>query len=81
MINVIKKMLSENSNHLYKSINLQTSLVLSDDFDSLDKVEFVMALEEHFNIEIPDDDLYSWQTLQDVVDWFNDVSIVEIRND
>ncbi len=35
--------------------------------DSLDVVELVMALEEKFDIEIPDDEAEKIQTVQDVV--------------
>jgi acyl carrier protein len=31
--------------------------------DSLDRIELAMALEEEFNIEIPDDDMYPIQTV------------------
>ena len=35
--------------------------------DSLDIVEFVMAMEEEFDIEIPDDDAEKIQTIEDVI--------------
>ena len=37
--------------------------------DSLDVVELVMALEEKFDIEIPDDEAEKIQTLNDVVEY------------
>jgi acyl carrier protein len=37
--------------------------------DSLDTVELVMALEEAFNIEIPDNDAEKMKTVQDVIDY------------
>ncbi len=37
--------------------------------DSLDIVELVMAMEEEFDIEIPDDDAEKIQTIQDVVSY------------
>ena len=37
--------------------------------DSLDVVELVMALEEEFGIEIPDDDVENIRTIKDVVDY------------
>jgi acyl carrier protein len=41
----------------------------SDDLgaDSLDIVELVMAMEEEFDIEIPDDDAEKIQTIEDVI--------------
>ncbi len=37
--------------------------------DSLDVVELVMALEEQFSIEIPDDDVANLKTVGDVVSY------------
>ncbi len=37
--------------------------------DSLDVVELVMALEEEFEIEIPDEEAEKLQTVQNVVDY------------
>lgn len=40
--------------------------------DSLDIVELVMALEEEFGVEIPDEDSEKIATVQDAVDYIND---------
>jgi acyl carrier protein len=37
--------------------------------DSLDVVELVMALEEAFDMEIPDDDAENIRTVQDIFDY------------
>ena len=53
----------------------KTSLVpeanLLDDLgaDSLDVVELVMALEEEFGIEVPDEDVESIRTVNDIVQY------------
>ena len=39
--------------------------------DSLDTVELVMAFEEGFNIEIPDEDAEKIRTVQDAVAYIN----------
>jgi acyl carrier protein len=39
--------------------------------DSLDTVELVMAFEEAFEIEIPDEDAEKIRTVQDAVDYIN----------
>lgn len=39
--------------------------------DSLDVVELVMALEEEFNIEVPDEAAEKLLTVQSVVDYIN----------
>ncbi len=47
---------------------VQESSVFTDDLgaDSLDVVELVMALEEEFSIDIPDDDVANMKTVGDV---------------
>ena len=37
--------------------------------DSLDRVELVMAFEEAFNLEIPDEDAEKIRTVQDAMDY------------
>jgi len=39
--------------------------------DSLDLVELIMAMEEKFDIEIPDEDAEKIATVQDAVDYVN----------
>ena len=39
--------------------------------DSLDVVELVMAFEEEFAIDIPDDDVTNLKTVQDAVDYIS----------
>ena len=40
--------------------------------DSLDTVELVMAFEEEFDLEIPDEDAQNIRTISDVVDYLKD---------
>lgn len=40
--------------------------------DSLDTVELVMALEEEFDVEIPDEDSEKILTVQQVIDYINE---------
>ena len=39
--------------------------------DSLDQVELVMALEEPFGLEIPDEDAEKIRTVQDAIDYID----------
>jgi acyl carrier protein len=49
---------------------LPTSALVEDlGADSLDIVELVMAIEEQFEVEIPDDEVQSLRTVQDAVDY------------
>lgn len=38
-------------------------------FDSLDKLEFIMLLEEYFNVTINDSDIKDWQTIHDIINY------------
>ena len=42
--------------------------------DSLDSVELIMALEEEYGIEIPDEDAEKIQTVGDVIKYINNQS-------
>ena len=43
--------------------------IFFDSLESLDPVELVMALEEAFDIEIPDEDAEKMRTVQDAIDY------------
>ena len=45
--------------------------------DSLDTVELVMAFEEEFDIEIPDEDAQRMRTVQDVIEYLKGRGINE----
>jgi acyl carrier protein len=44
--------------------------------DSMEMIDFVMTLEERFEIEVPDDEGGRWETVGDVVDWLEERSKV-----
>ncbi|MCC3867770.1 acyl carrier protein [Terrisporobacter mayombei] len=48
-------------------LSMETSLKEDLDADSLDAVEVIMALEEGFDIEIPDEDAENFKTIGDIV--------------
>lgn len=50
-----------------KEVKLETSFIDDLGADSLDSIELVMALEEKFNIEIPDEDAEGMNTVDDVI--------------
>lgn len=50
-------------------ISLESSFVDDLGADSLDIVELIMALEEEFDIEFPDEDAEKISTVSDVVDY------------
>ncbi len=52
-----------------ESVTAEASVVDDLGADSLDVVELVMALEEAFDLEIPDDDAEKIRTVKDIVDY------------
>lgn len=54
------------------SVTMEASFIDDLGADSLDIVELVMALEEEFDIEIPDEDAEKVATVGDVVDYIKE---------
>ena len=54
------------------AITLEASFIDDLGADSLDIVELIMALEEEFDIEIPDSDAEKVATVGDVVDYIKE---------
>ncbi len=48
-------------------ISMETSLMNDLEADSLDAVEIIMAIEDEFDIEIPDEDAEEFKNLGDIV--------------
>lgn len=48
-------------------VTIDTNLMKDLEADSLDAVEIIMAIEEEFGIEIPDEDAEKFQTVNDLV--------------
>ncbi len=53
-------------------VTMEASFIDDLGADSLDTVELVMALEEEFNIEIPDEDAEKILTVKDAVHYLNE---------
>lgn len=65
----IKKIVAEQLGLEDKELNLKSSFIDDLGADSLDIVELIMALEEEFEIEIPDENAEKIVTLKDAVDY------------
>ena len=50
-------------------LNLDTSLMNDIDADSLDAVEIIMAIEDEFEIKIPDEEAEKFLTIRDIVEY------------
>ena len=65
----IRKIISEQLGLDEKIISLDSSLTTDLDADSLDAVEIIMAIEDEFSIEIPDDRIEDLVTIHDLVEY------------
>ena len=68
IIKLIVEQLDADSN----SISLEDSFMDDLGADSLDTVELIMAFEEEFDIEIPDEDAENIRTVGDVLKYLED---------
>ena len=68
----VKEVVVEQLNVNPDEVKLESKFVEDLGADSLDVVELVMALEEKFNIEIPDDQAEKIQTVGDAVQYIEE---------
>ncbi len=67
--NKVKKIIMDRLDVSESEVTSQASFVDDLGADSLDIVEMVMAFEEEFSIEIPDEDAEKIKNVQDVIDY------------
>ncbi|CAL4321673.1 acyl carrier protein [Buchnera aphidicola] len=65
----IKKIISKIIETKDKKITSKTHLIHDLKIDSLDIIEMIMAIEEKFNIEIPDEEIENFQTIQSIIEY------------
>lgn len=63
----IKGIIAEQLGVEEDAINMETNLMKDLEADSLDAVEIIMAIEDEFDIEVPDEDAEKFQTVADIV--------------
>ena len=68
----VKEIIVEQLGVAENSVNTEASFIDDLGADSLDIVELIMALEEEFDLEIPDSDAEKVVTVGDVVDYIKD---------
>ncbi|MBR6473292.1 MAG: acyl carrier protein [Firmicutes bacterium] len=68
----IKEIIMEQLQVEDSEITMDTNLMKDLSADSLDAVEIIMAIEDEFGIEIPDEDAENIQTVQDLVRFVED---------
>ncbi|WP_343183893.1 phosphopantetheine-binding protein [Buchnera aphidicola (Ceratovacuna keduensis)] len=64
--NIIKNIISKQFKINIKKIKNNFSLEKNYDIDSLEKIEFIMRLEEKFDIKIKDKEIEKLQTITDI---------------
>ncbi|MBE7039780.1 MAG: acyl carrier protein [Ruminococcaceae bacterium] len=69
----IKEIISQQLGVNAESITMETSFTDDLGADSLDLVELVMALEEEFDIEMPDDEIENIKTVSDAVSFLKEL--------
>ena len=67
----VKKIVAEQLGANEADVKTESSFVADLGADSLDTVELVMALEEEFECEIPDEDAEKITTVQQAIDYVN----------
>tara|TARA_B110000305_G_C18930425_1_gene399321 strand:- start:46 stop:282 length:237 start_codon:yes stop_codon:yes gene_type:complete len=67
----VTKMVAEQLGVKEADVKLSSSFVEDLGADSLDTVELIMALEEEFDTEIPDEDAEKIATVQNAIDYIN----------
>ncbi len=70
----VKDIVAEHLNKKADDIKNEHSFVQDLGADSLDTVELVMALEDHFETEIPDEEAENIKTIQNAIDYIVKIS-------
>ena len=65
----VKAVIAEQLHVNLNEVSNDSSFIEDLGADSLDIVELVMAMEEHFNLEIPDDEAENIQTVQHAINY------------
>ena len=68
----IKKILVETMDIEEEEVTLDAKLKADINLDSLDSVELIMSAEEEFGIEIPDEDVMNFKTVNDIVNYIEE---------
>lgn len=71
-IDKVKEMLANQLNVEANKINENSKIVEDLGADSLDMIEMLMALEEEFNISVPDDKAEGLKTVGDIANYIDE---------
>ena len=77
MLEKIRTIIADQLSVEESSIRPETSLTKDLEADSLDFVEFIMALEDAFDVKIEEDDTAKISTVQDIMDYLKAQGVEE----
>ena len=69
ILDKIKELVVDQTGVSTDELSMDTSLVNDLEADSLEAVEIIMAIENEFDIEIPDEDAEKFLTIRDMVEY------------
>ena len=72
VLDQIKETLKDTMDIDESKITLDAKLKEDLELDSLDSVELIMSAEEEFGIEIPDEDVMNFKTVNDIVNYIEE---------
>lgn len=72
VLDQIKEILKDTKDLDESKITLDAKLKEDLELDSLDSVELIMSAEEEFGIEIPDEDVMNFKTVNDIVNYIEE---------
>ena len=72
VLDQIKEILKDKMDIDESKITLDAKLKEDLELDSLDSVELIMSAEEEFGIEIPDEDVMNFKTVNDIVNYIEE---------
>lgn len=73
ILDKIKELIVDQTGISADELDLNTSLMSDVEADSLDAVEIIMAIEDEFEIEIPDEEAEKFVTIKNIVDYLENV--------
>ena len=72
VLDQIKEIVKDTMDIDESKITLDAKLKEDLELDSLDSVELIMSAEEEFGIEIPDEDVMNFKTVNDIVNYIEE---------
>lgn len=72
VLDQIKEILKDTMDIDESKITLDAKLKEDLELDSLDSVELIMSAEEEFGIEVPDEDVMNFKTVNDIVNYIEE---------